>query len=122
MTDTTMGSTDRSDRTQSMGDLSVIEQPCGIEVARIVRGHKIGVGENRWYDIRLIWIGWKIPEGVEHLDIPLGIGTQSVFRHELRDIFTPLPRTNVDCHSLRLEVASEFLGCDFATPLGIICG
>ena len=61
-----------------MRDLSVVEQACGVEVARIVRGNEIRVDEERWYHVWILWICRHIPEGVEQLDVPLGIGTQLV--------------------------------------------
>src|SRR5207247_526863 len=83
MTDRAMGLTGRSGLTQSMRDLSVVKQSCGVKVARIVRGNQIRVDEDRWDNIGMLWICRHIPETVEQLDIPLGICAQSVLGDEL---------------------------------------
>src|SRR2546430_2066240 len=121
MTDTAIGLRGRLGWTQSMYDLSVIEQPCGIKITRIVRGHQVGVDEYRWHDVRVLLIGRPIPEGIQYFNITSRISTQFVRGNKSRDISTIFLRTHVECHGLWLEIARQLLHCDFAPPLGAVC-
>src|SRR5260370_40147341 len=99
--------------TKGRFDALFIDQVGGFEVPAIASCQKIGVSEHRRNQIGVLGIGFKIPEGVKHLDITGGVpteaerGNQSVGR-----------LATVNGEVGRLEETSEAFRGGFAAPVG----
>src|SRR6266851_2621639 len=113
------GSTGRSGATESMLDVLLTDPLGDLEIARVERGHEIGVDQQGRYEVprrTLLRKLRKLPEGVEDLDVSLRIGPQAVLLHERGEGLRRIPWLQVDGGGGRLEMVRQLGRRDLAAP------
>src|ERR1019366_5380540 len=115
-TRTTDGSTGLFSGTECWCDSLLIDHPGGLRVAAVMCCQKVGVGQDRRNDIRHVIYFCrgrrKIPELLQYLNVAVRLCPHPAGRYQFGDWFSA-----VDGEMRRLEIARQFFGSRFTTPV-----
>jgi hypothetical protein len=102
-----------------MLDVSLTDPLGDLEIARVERGHEMGVDKQGRYEVpgrALLRKLRKLPERISDLDVPLRIGPQAVLLHERGEGLPRLFRLQVDGGGGRLEMVRQLGRRDLTAP------